>query len=146
MKKILIIAFIIILLTMISYGCVSEQEPEIRPIKSCQLINVQQQSTSGNFILFVGTYSSDIISEIRYYMYIKGNEGYRLQYIPSDNLEIVETNEIEPCIKGVFNSDGKINEYTTDDGQTFCWNDYIVYVPIGTIYQEYNISLNNINN
>ena len=46
-------------------------------------------------------------------------------------MEIVETNDKPPGIEGVFN----------DNGSFKLLEDYIIYVPVGTIYEEYKVRL-----
>ena len=67
----------------------------------------------------------------KYYIFIKGAEGYRLQELNSNYVELVETNTIEPCIEGYFSSMGEV--YTA----TY----YTIYVPVGTITEEYSAEL-----
>lgn len=125
MKK--IFALIISFLIITSLCACDEENIEYRPIKSCVLTQNTSEKTSGDFVILFASYSSEESLETNYYLYIKGKEGFRLQKISSEYLEIVETDDIEPQIKGNFYYDGKVNTYTN----------YIAYVPIGTITQEY---------
>lgn len=151
MKRILIlICCMIMFLTGCGNSTPDERmgEPETREIKSCILDSEVLNKAHGSFVLGVGTYSSSSSISTKYYIYIKGNEGFRLQEIYSDNLEIVETNDIDPCIKGYFSENGKVyhNELDIDcydafsdnisDFEKFC--EYIIYVPIGTIKEKYS--------
>lgn len=126
MKKILTLTLLVILLT----GC-SKRLVETRPIKSCNLSSMIGESADGKFVMGFASYKSEKKITTRYYLYILGDEGYRLQEIESEDLEIVETNDVEPCIKGVFMPKGIISVY----------EDYIAYVPIGTITQEYDATI-----
>ena len=57
----------------------------------------------------------------------------RKRITPStERIELVETKDINPCIKGRFFDDGKVSVY----------ENYIVYVPVGTIKEAYSANLN----
>lgn len=60
-----------------------------------------------------------------------GEEGYKLTELDSSQVEIVETDEIKPCAKITYYQD----EYNTK------YNDYVLYVPTGTITQEYKVTI-----
>lgn len=74
-----------------------------------------------------------------YYIYIKGQSGYRLQIINARYVEIVPTDSISPCIKGHFTERGEI--YTPEKAKEIeadCNNsnrfseemsNYVIYVP-----------------
>lgn len=137
MKKIILLFFSCL---FILTGC--SRESETREIKSIVLKQENEKSASGSFLLLYGNYKSDEEIKTKYYLYIKGIEGFRLQTIDSDYLEIVETNDIEPCIKGVFNIYGKVyNRYNVPSGADA---EYTVYVPVGTIIEEYKVDLTEI--
>lgn len=131
MKKLLSLLLILILVMSLT-GCgmdiASENPLEYRSIKSCALKTEESEQSSGKFVIFYANMQSKEIITTDYYMYIKGIEGHRLQKINSECLEIVETNEVEPQVKGHFYKDGKVSE----------WESYIAYVPVGTITQEYS--------
>lgn len=110
-------------------GC--DYTEETRPIKSIYLKQSTETHSRGSMFLMFGTYRSDEEVKTRYYLYVKGVEGYRLQQVDADKLEIVETNDVEPCIKGYFRVDGSINDI----------QDYIVYIPEDSIVEEYKVSL-----
>lgn len=114
-------------LIFVATGCM-ESEIETRSIKGLQLESNATTKSSGAFILGVGVYNSDENIKTYYYTYIMGKEGYRLQELDSCRVEIVETNDIQPSIKGVFSFSGRINEF----------ENYVVYVPVGTIFEEYS--------
>ena len=129
MKKIL--ALILLLVVCVSMIACTEYKTGTREIKGLKLSENMTTDSSGVFFLGVGVYESDSEINTDYYTYIKGVEGFRLQVIKSDYLEIVETNDIKPCIKGTFHYDGSI---------IYGYN-YIIYVPEGTIYEEYSADL-----
>lgn len=128
MKKLIaLFSLIIVILTLT--GC--DEKPVYRQIKTCVLKQEYKTESGGAFIILYAAIQSKKSVETNYYIYIKGIEGFRLQKINSNNLEIVETNEMEPQIKGIFSYDGKIIDY----------EDYIAYVPEGTITQEYKAEI-----
>lgn len=129
MKKFL--SLILLCVVCISVGGCGIQPTEIREIKGLKLSENMTTDGNGVFFLGVGIYESGSEINTDYYTYIKGVEGFRLQVIKSDFLEIVETNDVKPCIKGIFDYDGSIS---------YGYN-YIIYVPEGTIYEEYNADL-----
>lgn len=157
MKKFTIILGLLltVLLTGCGSGLPTPQElmgdPETRSIKSCVLNSNEESHAHGQFILGVGIHNSSSSIETKYYIYVKGVEGYRLQEIDADNLEIVETDEIEPCIKGWFSDDGKvyqnvyeideydISDYYKSDFEEFL--NYTIYVPVGTIKEQFSTDL-----
>lgn len=136
MKKLILLFFSCL---FILTGC--SRESETREIKSIVLKQENEKSASGSFLLY-GDYKSDEEIKTKYYLYIKGKEGFRLQTIDSDYLEIVETNDIEPCIKGVFNIYGKV--YNRYNVLSEADAEYTVYVPVGTIIEEYKVDLTEI--
>ena len=125
-----IISLMIIAIVVILSGC--SEKVEYRDIKSCVLSTNQSSEASGAFILGCGVFSTKENITTKYYMYIKGTEGFKLQEIDSQYLEIVETDEKQPQIKGSFSDGGTVKDYT----------DYVVYVPLGTITQEYKTDIN----
>lgn len=154
--------FMLLVFTLLSFclvGCgktAKEKmgEPEIRPIKSCVLSSEVESYAHGAFVLGVGTYSSGSETHIDYYLYIKGVEGFRLQKLDFNKVEIVETDEVEPSIKGYFSETGKIYA-SPDDIEIFDWvhddysefneyTNYTLYVPTGTIKAEFNADVNQI--
>lgn len=158
MRKLLSIILTICLFSVFLTGCAQQTltdvmgEPEIRPIKSCILSSEVETSSGGAFILGVATYHSNSETCVDYYVYIKGNEGYRLQKINFNNIEIVETDEIEPSIKGYFSNEGKIYQSVYDiesyDGLTSSYSlyktclNYVLYVPTGTVKTEFDVDVN----
>lgn len=153
MKKFSIVLILAVMISMLT-GCSSSNldelmgDPETREIKSCILDSSVEHRAGGSFVLGVGTYTSSSSINTKYYIYIKGIEGYRLQEIDANNLEIVETDEIQPCIKGYFTDSGKVYNsaydidlyyqggYNSSDFEKFI--DYTIYVPVGTIKEQYS--------
>ena len=147
MKRSFLFIFIsLICLNLI--GCAQETEDkdkyqvEEKPIKSCILYSTKQESSNGSFVLGVGSYYSDSSSQIKYYIYMKGLEGFVLQDLDAENVEIVETNEKSPCIKGIFDSSGRIYQseyvgYERHEGL----DKYVIYVPEGYIKEDYSNNL-----
>jgi len=133
MKKIISIILLINIIVSLT-GCGGKVET--RNIKSCVLDKQTTNSSSGTFILGMGVFSSDTDITTKYYMYIKSDEGYRLQEIDSEYLQIVETDKRTPSIKGYFSSDDGVSGGIIYGGQ------YTVYVPTGTITQEYKTKIN----
>ena len=135
LKRFLEWLFVCALLFLFGFGIykltIIDSEVTTRDVKSCILEENEHSYSSGTFVLGFGVYGSGSSIETEYYMYIKGNEGFRLQKINSDYLEIVETDDVEPCIKGDFYSDGKVEQ----------GNNYIIYLPVGTIKEEYKVNL-----
>lgn len=129
MKKIL--ALILLCVICVSASGCGSSPTEIREIKGLKLSENITTNSEGVFFLGVGVYASGSEINTDYYTYIKGVEGFRLQVIKSDYLEIVETNDTKPSIKGIFHYDGSI---------MYGYN-YIIYVPEGTIYEEYSADL-----
>jgi hypothetical protein len=105
---------------------------ELHDMQSLLLKNNKDNYAFGAFVLGMGVYSSGSSTKVSYYAYIRGTEGFRLQEVDSNYVEIVETNEIGPSIKGAFNEYGEIDGF---------YSDYVMYVPIGTIYQEYSADI-----
>jgi len=136
MKRIL--SLLVIIFMMLNLTACTDLKESTNPIKSCVLITNNETREKGTFILGCATFSSENQMTTRFYMYIKGKEGYTLRSIDSSNLEIVETNEIEPCIKGDF--------YVSDPSYISEYEDYTIYVPVGTIEETYsgNIDLSSI--
>lgn len=129
MKKLLSVLLIVILMLSITgCDCPSENPIECRSIKSCALRTEMTEQSSGKFVILYASIQSEETVTTDYYLYIMGIEGYRLQKINSTDLEIVETDTLEPQIKGRFYSNGKVGDV----------QDYIAYVPVGTITQEYS--------
>lgn len=129
-----IILFSLVMSLLIVIAFTKYQSPKptetIKPIKSL-VLNIDEQSyTSGSFILGFGSIQSATSIETKYYIYIMGDEGYKLTEIDSSHLEIVETDDVKPCIKII--DDGYGNRY---------YYDYVVYVPLGTITQEYKATI-----
>lgn len=123
--------FVILLICSMLFGC-SQSPPENREIKGFVLKTETIMEQTGTFVIAVGHIATEEKTEKYYYLFVKGQEGFRLNKINSDNLEIVETDDASPYIKGVFYYDGKINKY----------GDYIVYVPTGTIFVDYDVNIN----
>ena len=138
-KSLLFILISFICLNLI--GCTQETEDEYqveeKPIKSCILYSNEQASSYGSFVLGVGSYYSSSSIQFKYYIYMKGLEGFVLQDLDAENVEIVETNEKSPCIKGIFDSAGRIYkwEYEKD------FDKYVIYVPVGYIKEDYSNEL-----
>lgn len=126
----LIIMILLIIFSITLTGC--DIPPlETRPIKSCVLSGNTQTASSGMFVLGFATFESSDEMTTKYYLFVKGIEGYRLQEIDSSYVELVETNDNEPSIKGVFTENGEVCTYTY----------YTIYVPVGTITEEYSAGL-----
>lgn len=127
---------VIITLMLVLTGCDAGQvtnygtEIETKEIKSIYLRQENETSASGVAFIMFGNYSKNQKINTKYYLYIKGEYGYKLQEIDADKLEIVETDEIEPCIKGDFWY-GDIDERYT----------YIAYIPTNSIIEEYDVNL-----
>lgn len=156
MKKIsIILALMLIIGTLTGCGGPTPEEmmgdPETREIKSCILDSSIETRAGGAFVLGVGTYTSSSSINTEYYVYVKGAEGYRLQEIDSNNLEIVETDDIKPCIKGYFSDEGKIykSAYDIDEYYESSYSsskfkkflNYTIYVPTGTIKEQYSTDI-----
>lgn len=125
------LAMIILSLSMLFLTSCDMPPPETKSIRSLKLTSIESVEQKGTFILGVGTYQAKSTIETKYYLYVLKDEGYILTEIDSNRLEIVETDEIEPCIKGQFQANGKLNA---------TW-DCTVYVPVGTIFEEYSAIL-----
>ena len=104
---------------------------EYQEIKSFSLGSETTFFGPGSFVLGCGYSVSGSCTELKYYFYKKGQVGYILCSIGVDRVEIVETNDKPPGIEGVFN----------DNGSFKLLEDYIIYVPVGTIYEEYKVRL-----
>lgn len=130
MKKKIYILLVLVLTCSLLFGCKPQVE-EIREIKSLVLTTETTITQKGAFIIAVGTFSSEEEINKYYYLFIKGQEGFRLQKISSNNIEIVETDDVSPQIKGYFYYNGEIKD----------WTNYIVYVPIGTIFVNYDVNM-----
>lgn len=131
MKRIVLIIMIMLVIFSVTLTGCTPDPVEIRPIKSCVLYEEKDSNSEGVFILGFATFSSSSHMITKYYLYIKGIEGYRLQEIDSSDVELVETNDIEPCIKGYFTYNGEVSSIDY----------YTIYVPIGTITEEYSAEL-----
>ena len=131
MKKITLIIMILLIIFSITLTGCDIPPLETRPIKSCFLYGERESNSGGEFILGFATYESSNKMTTKYYLYVKGVEGYRLQEIDSSYVELVETNDNEPSIKGVFTENGEVCTYTY----------YTIYVPVGTITEEYSAEL-----
>ena len=151
MKKGLL--FVLLTLICLSFvGCAKSKSKnpyttiEEKPIKSCILDSSKSQTANGSFVLGIGSYKSSSSINVTYYIYMKGNEGYVLQDLDSNNVEIVETNDKKPCIKGVFDKFGRIykGEYVHDGFAEVRYdgiNKYVIYVPEGYIKEDYSNDL-----
>lgn len=104
---------------------------ECQEIKSFALHSETSSSTSGAFYLGCGYVTSSGSIELKYYFYKKGQVGYVLCSISASRVELVETDEKPPGIEGIF----------TDSGDIKLFEDYIIYVPTGTIFEEYKVEL-----
>lgn len=125
------IVAIILSMTVIFLTSCDMPPPETKSIRSLKLTSIESVEQKGTFILGVGTYQAKSTIETKYYLYVLKDEGYMLTEIDSNRLEIVETDEIEPCIKGQFQANGKLNS---------TW-DCTAYVPVGTVFEEYSAIL-----
>lgn len=150
-KSLLFILISFICINLI--GCTQETEvkPQVeeKPIKSCILYTSEQESSYGSFVLGVGSYYSSSSIQFNYYIYMQGLEGFVLQDLDAENVEIVETNEKSPCIKGFFDSSGRIFKCDYEIGfeDVEGLNKYVIYVPEGYIKEDYSNNLKeNINN
>ena len=156
MKKILGLIMLTVLFILCLVGCGKKQgienpenQVETRPIQSCVLNSEIQNTAHGSFVLGIANYTESSSLSTSYYVYVKGTEGYRLQRLYFDNVEIVETDEVEPCIKGYFKSNGKVYKSVYDIDGYYHENDelyepmtqYILYVPTNTIRQEYSVDI-----
>lgn len=149
-EKIMLIVFVLIMFFCFILSKITKQETqntETREIKSCILNSKIEEETNESFVLGVdGDFRTN--TNINYYIYIKGSEGFRLQKINAEHVELVFTNKIEPCIKGVFKDNGSIYSSiidTLDEGTSNEMADsvieYILYVPENTIQKSYSIDL-----
>ena len=101
---------------------VNEQSTTItKPIKSLQID--KEHDKPGIFTLGIDQ------NYTTYYVNIKGEKGYILTPLDSESVELVETDEKDPCI-----------EITTN---VLMSNTYTIYVPVGTINQTYNATIQN---
>ena len=103
----------------------------------------------GHFALGCGTVETKPV----YYYYKRNNKGYVLDRINADNCTIVETDSIKPSIKHVkYKKEGDAGWYKravfgkneafwrpcSDKEETA---EYIIYIPVGSIMQNYDIKL-----
>ena len=135
-----LLTFILTLgVSVLSFGFINTLKPkeeqevvaECHEIKSFSLYSNSSSSTFGSFSLGCGYVVSTSGSKLEYYFYKKGQVGYVLCSIDAKRVEIVETDDKPPCIEGSFYDNGGLK-----------WNEtYIIYVPVGTIYEEYKVQL-----
>ena len=104
---------------------------ECQDIKSFSLHGNSTSSTFGSFSLGCGYVVSNSSTKLEYYFYKMGQVGYVLCSIDAKRVEIVETDDKPPCIEGFFDDKGGLKPYET----------YIIYVPVGTIFEEYKVEL-----
>ena len=104
---------------------------ECQDIKSFSLHGNPTSNTVGSFSLGCGYVVSNSSTKLEYYFYKMGQVGYVLCSIDAKRVEIVETDDKSPCIEGFFDDNGGLKPYET----------YIIYVPVGTIFEEYKVEL-----
>lgn len=131
-----LIGIIAVISLFFAFGCVAENDSESIPvecqeIKSFALHSEISTSTSGAFYLGCGYVASGGSTEMKYYFYKKGQVGYVLCSISASRVELVETDEKPPGIEGIF----------TDSGDIKVFENYVIYVPTGTIFEEYKVEL-----
>ena len=108
-----------------------EVVPECYEIKSFSLHSENISFCSGSFVLGYGCSYSSSFTDLKYYFYKKGQVGFILCSVDAQRVEIVETDDKSPCIEGLFNDDSTLKFNET----------YIIYVPVGTIFEEYKVEL-----
>ncbi len=131
-----LILIIVVSFIILSFGNVKKDENEPIPIecqeiKSFALHSETATSASGAFYLGCGYVTSSGSTELKYYFYKKGQVGYVLCSISASRVELVETDEKPPGIEGIF----------TDSGDIKLFENYVIYVPTGTIFEEYKVEL-----
>lgn len=118
---------------------------ERKSIQSCVLESSKNLDVSGSFILGIGSVGGSTYNDIKYYFYMKSENGYKLKSIDTNYVEIVETNNIEPCIEGYFTEYGDFyNELMcigANEKYTKKVTSYTLYVPEGTLKQSFDINL-----
>lgn len=116
-------------------------ELERKSIQSCVLDTKQNLEVSGDFVLGIGSLNGSTYEDIKYYFYVMGQRGYKLSSVDADYVEIVETNDIEPCIEGYFTEYGELCDRISCAGKDKKMLRYTLYVPEGTLKQSYNLDL-----
>lgn len=119
-------------------------------IQSCVLSSDVREHMNGAFILGTGSFQNNQTTEFKYYLYIEGNKGYKLQNIEAKFVELVPTDEIYPHIEGHFDEYGDVFSFKTAyerkrTGQysNYC-NEmirYTIYVPTNYITEEYQLDI-----
>lgn len=118
--------FIFIALEFLSYEVknVTKREVDV-PIYSLQTTQVR----SGNFVLGSGQIESDVI----YYVFVKDKSGKKLKGFDAKNTYINETDVSKPYVKCIYEVrcfwDGGVSERLKES---------ILYVPVGTIVEDYD--------
>lgn len=131
-----LVLIIVASLFILAFGYTKKGENESIPvecqeIKSFALHSETSTSASGAFYLGCGYVTSSGSTDLKYYFYKKGQVGYVLCSISASRVELVETDEKPPGIEGIF----------TDSGDIKMFDDYVIYVPTGTIFEEYKVEL-----
>lgn len=106
-----------------------------RKVKSISLGFAVEGSGYGSFALGFGTVSYAEELHTYYFVWVEGARGWSLDQIPTDSCEVVETDAVEPYIISTpwgFTKNGQLPN-------SACITTYTLYVPVGTIYTEYNL-------
>lgn len=124
-----VIAVISFMIFLVYVGFYTDANAEYELIGTKQIYSTNlQQQTSGEYsgVFFIS--SGKIEDKIVYYIYVQSEKGMKLQSFESDSVELVETNKCQPKIE-------TYQRISPEDRK------FIVYVPTGTIKNNFNIEV-----
>jgi len=139
MKKVSIKLLALVLFIMLHSCTFFNERPTVdkmyRSLPIASLIMSKEESSSGVFLLGIGTYESS--TKVEYVVYGKFNRGLKRLTFDSENVFIQESDTIPPQIKNYYVKrwcNGKWLDWKVN------YKNFIIVVPTNTIYKEFTIS------
>ena len=146
--KIIYISQVIIAIIIITFSAIMWEKTAIEMFSHS--FGITTISDNHEMYIIPRLFSSEGDTEVRYYFMRNSNDGFKQGYVPSDRSIIYETNDESPHIECYYTQRIDKNKHpflniwfmqsswnSTDE----YYNEYHIYIPKGSVINEYNIDL-----
>jgi len=136
--------FTILGLIFFMYGCspVFEEVELTFELKQLKLNSSTESHASGAFFVFMGGFSSSSKQVVHYYFYTKDDKGIiKLRKQPRSKICFVEDIKKDQTPYATTITSRHIQSKVVNPPY---WNPWILHIPENSIFQSYDIGLNNI--